>query len=265
MDLVQLVIRYKALAIDEVINHEKFNHISIVHHSTKIEGSTLTEVETQVLLSDGLTPKGKPLQDSLMVTDHYTALLFTLQEAKIKRVVSTKLIQEINSIVVKNTARIYNTIFGTIDASIGAFRKGNVTAGSSYFPNFDKVADLTQKMTQAIQEQMQQPISILEQLHLSFVAHFNLVSIHPFYDGNGRTSRLLMNYIQAYYGLPLAIVYNESKAEYIEVLIATREQDDIEVFKAFMTTEYARMLTAEIQKFEDMKKPSKGRDFTLLF
>jgi Fic family protein len=265
MDLVQLINRYNTLGIDDVIDHEKFNHISIVHHSTKIEGSTLTEVETQVLLSDGLTPKGKPLQDSLMVTDHYAALLFTLQQANTKRTVSTELIQEINSYVVKNTARTYNTIFGTIDASTGAFRKGNVTAGSSYFPNFDKVGTLTQKMADAIQGQMQQPLSILEQLHLSFVAHFNLVSIHPFYDGNGRTSRLLMNYIQAYYGLPLAIVHNESKAEYIEALIATREQEDIEIFKKFMSKEYAKLLKIEIQKFEDMNKPMKGKGFTLLF
>jgi Fic family protein len=265
MDLVQLINRYNTLGIDDVIDHEKFNHISIVHHSTKIEGSTLTEVETQVLLSDGLTPKGKPLQDSLMVTDHYTALLFTLQEAKSKRAVSVDLIQAINSSVVKNTARIYNTIFGTIDASTGAFRKGNVTAGSSYFPNFDKVSALTQKMADAIRGQMQQPLSILEQLHLSFVAHFNLVSIHPFYDGNGRTSRLLMNYIQAYYGLPLAIVHNESKAEYIEALIATREQDDIEIFKKFMSKEYSKLLKTEIQRFEDMNKPTKGKGFTLLF
>lgn len=265
MDLIQLVNKYKALAIDEVIDHEKFNHISIVHHSTKIEGSTLTEVETQVLLTEGLTPKGKPLQDSLMITDHLKALEFVINEAKAKRSVTMSFIQEINSLVVRNTARVYNTVFGTIDAATGAFRKGNVTAGSSYFPNFDTVESLTKKMAATICERMNAPMTVIEQLELSFVAHFNLVSIHPFYDGNGRTSRLLMNYIQAYYGLPLAIVHNEAKAEYIQALIDTREQDDIGIFKAFMANEYARLLTAEIQKFEDMDKPPKGSGFTLLF
>lgn len=265
MDIIQLVNKYNALAIDEVIDHEKFNHISIVHHSTKIEGSTLTEVETQVLLTEGLTPKGKPMQDSLMVTDHLKALEFVIHEAKLKRAVSSSFIQEINALVVRNTARVYNTVFGTIDAATGAFRKGNVTAGSSYFPNYDKVESLTQEMVLAIDKSMQQPMTVIEQLHLSFVAHFNLVSIHPFYDGNGRTSRLLMNYIQAYYGLPLAIVHNEAKAEYIQALIDTREQDDIGIFKAFMENEYARLLIGEIQKFEDMNKPPKGSGFTLLF
>ena len=265
MDLVALINRYNTLKIDEVIDHEKFNHISIVHHSTKIEGSTLSEVETQVLLTEGLTPNGKPLQDSLMVTDHFSALTFTIKEAKAKRTVSCSLIQEINSLVTRNTARVYNTIFGTIDASTGVFRKGNVTAGSSYFPNYDKVASLTEKMTVLIEEQMSKSMTAIEQLKLSFLAHFNLVSIHPFYDGNGRTSRLLMNYIQAYYGLPLAIVHSESKVAYIQALIDTREQDDIEIFMAFMNNEYAKLLTNEIDRFENMIKPNRGNGFTLLF
>lgn len=102
-------------------------------------------------------------------------------------------------------------------------------------------------------------------INLSFDAHFNLVSIHPFYDGNRRTSRLLMNYIQAYYGLPLAIVHSESKAEYIEALITTRQKNDINIFRNFMQGEYARLLSSEIKKFEEIDKPGKGKGFTLLF
>ena len=80
MDLIKTIERYKYLGIDDVIDHEKYHLISIVHHSTKIEGSTLTEVETQVLLNEGLTPKGKPVQDTFMVTDHYAALQFVLKQ-----------------------------------------------------------------------------------------------------------------------------------------------------------------------------------------
>ena len=265
MELVALIKKYNSLGIDAVIDHEKFNLIAIVHHSTKIEGCTLTELETQVLLNDGLTPKGKPLQDSLMVTDHYAALTFALSKARVKKPITVPLIKEINSIVIRNTARIYNTIFGIIDASSGAFRKGNVTAGSSYFPNFDKVEFLTEKLVRSLDEQMQQPITVQEQLELSFVAHFNLVSIHPFYDGNGRTSRLLMNYIQAYYDLPLGIVFNESKVEYIQALIDSRDQNDVSIFTTFMIHEYTRLLASEIQKFEEINIPNKGNGFNLLF
>lgn len=265
MDLITLIEKYNNLGISDVIDHDKFNLISIVHHSTKIEGSTLTEVETQVLLNEGLTPNGKPLQDTLMVTDHYAALKFALNEAHLKKEITVDLIKELNSLVARNTGSIYNTIFGTIDARTGAFRKGNVTAGLTYFPNFDKVERLTTDMITKINEIMKGSLSMLDKINLSFDAHFNLVSIHPFYDGNGRTSRLLMNYIQAYYNLPLAIVRNEAKAEYIEALINTREKDDINIFRQFMTDEFALLLKSEIDKFEEMKKPKKGRGFTLLF
>lgn len=265
MNLIKLIDKYRSLGIDQVIDHEKFNLISIVHHSTRIEGSTLTEVETQVLINEGLTPKGKPLQDALMVTDHYNALKFTIEKARAKAPITTPLIQQINSLVIRNTGSVYNTIFGTIDARMGAFRKGNVTAGSSYFPNYDKVERLTNELVKKINEIMKSQKSIEDQINLSFDAHFNLVSIHPFYDGNGRTSRLLMNYIQAWYNLPFAIVLNESKAEYIQALIDTREKDDINIFRSFMRSEYEAHLNDEITKFAALNKPKKGSGFHLMF
>jgi hypothetical protein len=74
-----------------------------------------------------------------------------------------------------------------------------------------------------------------------------------------------MNFIQAYYGLPLAIVQSENKAAYIQALVDTREQEDIQVFRDFMYNEYASLLGEEIRKFTDMKNPSKGSGFTFLF
>lgn len=264
MDL-QLIEKYKALGIADVIDHEKFNNISIVHHSTVLEGSTLTEVETQVLIDEGLTPKGKPLTHSLMVTDHFSALQFALKEAYNKRPVSVSLIQELNSLLIRNTGLVYNTALGTVDATKGEFRKGNVTAGDTYFPNYDKAEPLTKNLANAIGKAMKPDLSLLEQVKLSFDAHYNLVSIHPFYDGNGRTSRLLMNYIQAYYKLPLAIVHQQSKVDYIEALKETRAKEDINIFRNFMGKEYAKLLKDEIQKFEETIKPKKGRGFNLLF
>ncbi len=265
MDLVKLIEEYNNLGISEVIDHDRFNLIAIDHHSTRIEGSTLTEIETQVLINEGRTPNGKPLNESLMVTDHHAALLFTLEQARMKRELSVPLLQQINALVMKNTGKIYSTMLGTVDSSTGAFRKDNVTAGISYFPNFDKVESLTKDLTGKLKDAMKTPILVPAQLNLSFDAHFNLVSIHPYYDGNGRTSRLLMNYIQAYYNLPLAIVRSENKAAYIQALVDTREQQDIQIFRNFMAGEYASMLQQEIEKFNEMKKPSKGNGFNFLF
>jgi Fic family protein len=265
MELVSLIKKYHNLRIAEVIDHDRFNLIAIDHHSTRIEGSTLTEVETQVLINEGRTPNGKPLEESLMVTDHHAALLFTIENAKVKRALSVSLLQEINALVMKNTGKVYNTMLGTVDSRTGAFRKGNVTAGVSYFPNFDKVERLTNDLLKKLNEAIHAPLSVAEQLNLSFDAHFSLVSIHPYYDGNGRTSRLLMNYIQAYYNLPLAIVQGEHKAAYIQALIDTRKQENIEIFREFMAGEYAFLLNREIETFEEMKKPSNGKGFIFLF
>ncbi|AYL97387.1 Fic family protein [Mucilaginibacter celer] len=265
MEIVDLIKKYNDLGIADVIDHEKFNLISIDHHTTRIEGSTLTEVEAQVLITEGRTPNGKPLTESLMVTDHHAALLFTIESARAKATLSANLLQQINALVMQNTGKVYNTILGTIDSRTGAFRKGNVTAGISYFPNFDKVERLTTELIKKLGDTIKSPLSVPEQLNLSFDAHFNLVSIHPYYDGNGRTSRLLMNFIQAWYNLPLAIVRSENKATYIQALIDTREQENIEIFREFMRSEYHNLLQKEIEKFEEMKKPSKGGGFTFLF
>lgn len=265
MDIIKLISTYQKLRIAEVQDHKRFNLISIDHHSTKIEGSTLTEIETQVLINEGLTPKGKPLNDSLMVTDHHEALLYVLEQSESLTGISKELIQKINSKVMRHTGNVYSTVFGNVDASTGAFRKGNVTAGSSYFPNYDKVERLTNELAATLSEVMKKPLSQDKQLDLSFDAHFNLVSIHPFYDGNGRTSRLLMNFIQAAYNLPLAIVHSDSKTEYIEALIKTREDNNIQVFRDFMYEQYARQLNSEITKFKEISDPSRGFGFSLMF
>lgn len=265
MSLIKIIEKYSRLGIDDVIDHEKFNLISIVHHSTKIEGSTLTELETRVLLADGLTPGNKALQDSLMVTDHYAALQFTLKEARAKRPISVELLQEINSLVIKNTGSVYHTMLGTVDARSGAFRKGNVVAGDMYFPNYDKVVPLVTDMVGKIRELMKKPLELTERINLSFDTHFNLVNIHPWYDGNGRTSRLMMNYIQAFYGLPLAIVHHESKPKYITALNESLEKDDIRIFREFMSKEYEELLKVEIKRFEEITKPKKGSGFHLMF
>ncbi len=110
-----------------------------MHHSTSIEGSTLTEVETRLLLDEGITPKGKPLIHSLMVKDYYGALKFVLESANAKNLITVEFIQQFNACVMKTTGNVYNTVFGEIDASKGMFRKGNVSAGGSYFPSYDKV------------------------------------------------------------------------------------------------------------------------------
>jgi Fic family protein len=266
-ELQDIIADYKSLKLSEVIDYDKFNQFAIVHHSTVIEGSTLTEVETRLLLDEGLTPKGKPMLHSQMVSDHHKGLLFVLDEVNKKTPITPEFIKKINALVMKSTGSVYNTVLGHVDASKGEFRKGNVSAGASYFVNYDKVPGMVDELCKAIQKKQKESTSLLDKLNLSFDAHFNLVTIHPFYDGNGRTSRLLMNYVQAHYDLPLAIVYKEDKASYFEALQETRLKKDIQIFRDFMGNQYSKFLEQEIKLYKENigTKQNGGRRFTLLF
>jgi Fic family protein len=115
MEAVKLIAEFNSLGIANVIDHERFNLIAIDHHSTRIEGSTLTKIETQVLINEGRTPNGKPIEESLMVTDHHSALLLTLESGKAKNGLSVSLLQSINSLVMKRTGKVYNTMLGSVD------------------------------------------------------------------------------------------------------------------------------------------------------
>lgn len=264
--VIKLVEDYRVLNLSQVVNYDKFNHYAITHHSTVIEGSSLTSIETDLLLEQDITPKGKPLTHSLMTKDHYIALLFVLEKAKAKTSITVDLVKAINALVLKHTGAVYNTILGVVDSTKGEFRLGNVRVGNRYFANYSKVPKLTENLCTILNQRLNEATTLEVQLLLSFQAHFDFVSIHPFYDGNGRTARLLMNYIQTYFGLPLGIVFKEDKEDYIKALEQTRKKEDIAFFHNFMLKQYQKYLQSEIDNYQQAINPPKsGRKFSLVF
>ena len=257
---IALIEQYQALNLSDIIHHDKSLHYALTFHSTAIEGSTLTEMETCLLLDEGITPGGKPLEHSQMVKDHYDALRFTLLQAQRKTLLSEALVQQINAHVMKSTGNIYHTVLGDIHASKGEYRKGNVSAGGHYFVAYDKVPLLTRQLTETINTQLKDVNKTEEKLQLAFRAHYELVTIHPFYDGNGRTSRLLMNFVLERSGLPLCILYQEDKARYYEVLQKGQQQGDRQPFFDFMYRQYEKHLQEEITRAQKLNpEPKKGR------
>lgn len=85
----------------------------------------------------------------------------------------------------------------------------------------------------------------------SFDAHYQLVTIHPWADGNGRMARLLMNHLQFEFDLVPTKVLKEDKADYINALIETREKEDISIFRAFMAGEMIKSVSSDIKAFLD--------------
>lgn len=265
-ELIHLIEHYLSLNLSKNLDYDKFNEYAIVHHSSTIEGSTLTEIETHLLLDEGLTPKGKPLEHSLMVKDHFQALKYIMKDADQQQRISISFIQSINAHVMKYTGKQYETIFGKVDGSSGSFRKGNVSAGNTYFVNYDKVENLCAKLVQKVNEGLKKPNTVINNVLLSFDAHFDLLTIHPFYDGNGRTSRLLMNFIQHAFSLPLCIVFKEDKADYYKALEDTRKEENLNIFRNFMTGQYKKYLKTEIEKYKHLDKSSDNNSgYSLVF
>lgn len=170
--LLQTLQKFKSLNLSAIINFNKFNNYTIVHHSTSIEGSTLTFIETQILIEEQITPKGKPILHSLMVQNNFEALQFVIANAKQKTPITLNLIQQINAKVMRQTGNVYQTVFGEVDASKGMLRKGNVSAGSTYFVNFSKVENLIKILVAKISESLSKPLTLIEQINLCFDIHF---------------------------------------------------------------------------------------------
>jgi len=95
-----------------------------------------------------------------------------------------------------STGRLTNTALGTVDPAQGDLSRTNVfIVGATSFPSAQKVPALVATLVGELRERMPTAATLREQLELAFEAHQRLVSIHPSNDGNGRTSRLLMNYV----------------------------------------------------------------------
>lgn len=251
--------KFLELRLSEAINYEKFSMISIVYNSTKIEGCSLTENDTKLLLENDVTAKGKPFSDHLMVKDHFSAFLFLKEVAKNKHKLSIDLIKQVAGLVMKSTGGIVNTMSGSFDTSVGDLRKAQVYVESKYFPDFSKVENLLTKLIDNVNQRIDL-VSDNNILKLSADLHYNLVNIHPFGDGNGRTSRLMMNYIQMYHQEPLIKIFTEDRADYIEALNKTEKLEDISIFRDFICSQQIKLYKAEIEKFN-----RKDQGFHLMF
>ena len=252
---LEVLNEYHSLGIAEQIDYQKFYLYSLITHSTAIEGSTVTEIENQLLFDEGITAKGRTLQEQMMNLDLKAAYEHSMQLARKHADFSVDMLKALLALVMKNTGSQYNTPQGSFDASKGDLRLLGVTAGTGgqSYMSFQKVPSKLVEFCHLTNERRYQLLDTddtIDRYLLSFDAHCQLVTIHPWADGNGRMSRLVMNHLQYEFGIVPVKVVKEDKAEYIQALIEARKQDSLEPFRAFMMEEHIRNLSKEIAEFK---------------
>ena len=263
-DIMQrLLKRHKELGITDQIDYEKFYLYSIITHSTAIEGSTLTELDTQLLFDEGVTAKGKPLVHHLMNEDLKQAYELAKVESDSLVPITPAFLKRMNAMLMRTTGSVHSVMGGSFDSSKGEFRLCGVTAGvgGHSYMNYLKVPAKVDELCAILQEKQKTVGAFREQYELSFNAHLNLVTIHPWVDGNGRTVRLLMNYIQFCYHLFPTKIFKEDREEYILSLRQCQDEETNQPFLSFMAGQLKKSLSLEIERF----KVSQKKVFSFMF
>ena len=244
---------YKQLGIDQQIDYAKFYLYSIITHSTAIEGSTVTEVENRLLFDEGIGAQ-KPLIEQMMSLDLKAAYEQSIVYAREHTDYSVELLCGLSALVMKNTGSEYNTMLGRFSAAKGELRLLNVSArigGRSYL-SYQKVPSSLQEFCQWLNDERKNlNVADIEAIYdLSFEAHYRLVNIHPWADGNGRMSRLVMNMIQYEFGIVPSIVKKEKRKQYISSLEQSEEAEDSKKFKTFMLQHHCDNLLKQIEEYK---------------
>lgn len=202
--------QFQPLAPELVNNLREWFRVELTYTSNAIEGNTLTRQETALVVDKGMGIEGKTLKEVLEAAGHAKAFDYIEQFAGGSRIDISE-----NTILA-----IHERILGNVDdINAGHYRAVPVRiAGSrAVMPNYLKVPDLMVDFANWLKsENTDHPAKIAAD------AHFKLVSIHPFVDGNGRTARLLMNLLLMQTGYPAAIIRPEDRSTYITALEAAQ-------------------------------------------
>ena len=202
-----------------LLSLQKFYDVDLTYTSNAIEGNTLTLRETAELIEHGITVGGKSLRDHLEAVDHYNAVLWVRELAARETLVDETTVRELHRRIVARSQPEIAGVYSTLPRRI---------AGSPVtFPNPAKIPQLMNDYGEWLRAAMPSAAT-------SFEAHFRLVAIHPFADGNGRTARLLMNLLLLREGYPPLAIRPEDRTNYLDTLEHASMKGDYTPFQTFM-------------------------------
>ncbi len=226
----KLLDSYKPLENELIKNLEEWFRIELTYTSNAIEGNTLTRAETAMVVEEGLTVQGKSL------TEHQEAINLAEAFDYIQSLVSKKR----QDLTARDILDTHSIVLNKIDdLNKGRYRNVAVRLKGSetILPNPLKVPDLMEDFFKWLtSDNSDNPVKI------AIDAHFKLVSIHPFVDGNGRTARLLMNLLLMQAGFPSGIIRKEDRSAYINSLEKGQTKNDLTDYYVVMLESVDRSL-----------------------
>ena len=205
---------YRPLPPETLKSLREYYRVGLTYTSNALEGNSLTESETKVVIEDGLTIEGKPLRDHYEAVGHAKAYDYVYQ------------ITEKEGLTEENILNLHRLFYQQIDAEkAGHYRNVKVyISGSRYaVAAVSKIPTEMQKLVKwyNANEKKLHPIELAATLHQRFVF------IHPFVDGNGRVARLLMNLALLRNGFTIAIIPAILRHEYIYSLETAHTRPEV--------------------------------------
>lgn len=229
---------FRPLPPELVKNLDEWFKIELTYTSNAIEGNTLTRAETALVVEKGLTVQGKSLTEHLEATNHAEALDYVKTlVGKTRQDITEQDILDINRLILNKIEA----------ASAGRYRTqhARLTESDVVLPNPIKVPDLMEEFIKWLVGG--NPDHVVK---IGANAHYKLVSIHPFSDGNGRTSRLLMNLLLMQQGYPPAIIRKEDRLAYINSLEKAQKGNSLDDFYNLVYEAVDRSLDIYLEAIE---------------
>ena len=201
-------------------SYEKDFELTFTHNSTAIEGNTLTLMETKVVLEDGVAIGGKELREIYEVINHKKAYCYVKKCIAEKKSLDENIVKDLHAILTENI--VVGGIYRNEEVRISGAGFTPPAGNEMYMQIKNFYADLKLK------EKELNPIELAAWTHAEFVR------IHPFVDGNGRTSRLIMNYQLLLNGYLPVSVAKENKLDYYNALEQYAVNGDLTFFADFV-------------------------------
>lgn len=205
----------KELPAEVLSGFDNSFNIEYAHNSTAIEGNTLTLIQTKAIIEDGLSVGGKLLREIYEVANHAKAFAYVQKCVAEGKPLDEPTVKDIHSLLMENIQ--IGGVYRNVEVRITGAAHKPPAPSEMYRQVKNFFADLTYRTD-------------LNAIELAAWTHAEFVKIHPFTDGNGRTSRMIMNYQLLSNGfLPVSIA-KENRLEYFDALEAYAVNGDLAPF-----------------------------------